>query len=172
VERSSSRREERGLPVSDDPVDRAKRMASKEAAGMVRSGQIVGLGTGSTAAMAIQELGRRVREEGLVFTGVATSYQAAGLARALGIPVRTLDEVSGIDLAIDGADEVDPGKNLIKGGGGAHLREKVIAAESDPSRFSRWRWHRWRDGSERSVESLSSGWGSARTVPSSRTTAT
>lgn len=117
--------------MTSDAVDRAKRMAGKEAASLVRPGQVVGLGTGSTAAMAIEELGRRMREEGLAFTGVATSYQAMGMARSLGIAVRSLDEVSSIDIAIDGADEVDPAKNLIKGGGGAHLREKVIAGASD-----------------------------------------
>jgi ribose 5-phosphate isomerase A len=95
---------------------------------MVRTDQVVGLGTGSTAAHAIEELGRRVREEGLRIVGIPTSYQAARLARDRGIPVRSLDDVDGLDIAIDGADEVDPARNLIKGGGGAHTREKVIAS--------------------------------------------
>lgn len=106
-------------------------MVGIEAARMIVSGQVVGLGTGSTAAEMIRELGRRVREEGLSVTGVATSFHAAILARGEGIAVRTLEDVERIDIAIDGADEVDPAKNLIKGGGGAHTREKVIASFAD-----------------------------------------
>jgi ribose 5-phosphate isomerase A len=118
------------LTGKEDPVERAKRAAGREAAKMVRAGQIVGLGTGSTAALAIEELGLRVRDEGLAIVGVATSYQAAALARRAGIPVRSLEEIGRIDVAIDGADEADPRKNLIKGGGAAHTREKVIASEA------------------------------------------
>jgi ribose 5-phosphate isomerase A len=109
----------------------AKRLAGKEAAVRVKTGFIVGLGTGSTAAYAIEELGRRIREEGLDIFGIPTSYQAADLARRNGIPIRTLDDVDKVDIAIDGADEVDPEKNLIKGGGGAHTSEKVIDAFAD-----------------------------------------
>lgn len=98
---------------------------------MVVSGQTVGLGTGSTAAEMIRELGRRVREEGISVAGVPTSFHAAILAREQGIDVRSLEDVDRIDIAIDGADEVDPGKNLIKGGGAAHTREKVIASFAD-----------------------------------------
>jgi ribose 5-phosphate isomerase A len=76
--------------------------------------------------MAIAALGRRVREEGLEIVGIPTSYQSAMIARENGVVIRTLDDVAKIDIAIDGADEVDPKKNLIKGGGGAHTREKVI----------------------------------------------
>ena len=112
---------------SDRP---AKRRAGIEAASVVRDGQVVGLGTGSTAAEAIIELGRRVREEGLSIVGIPTSFSAAMLAGEHGIPIRTLDDVTGIDIAIDGADEVDPYRNLIKGGGGAHTREKVIASNA------------------------------------------
>jgi ribose 5-phosphate isomerase A len=111
-----------------DGAREAKRLAGIEAAALVRSGFVVGLGTGSTAAFAIAELGRRVREEGLSIRGIPTSFSAAILARDSGIPLAALDDVASIDLAIDGADEIDPGKNLIKGGGAAHTREKVIAS--------------------------------------------
>lgn len=84
------------------------------------------MGTGSTAAYAIEALGRRMREEGAAFQGVPTSHSAEILARRHGIPVRTLHDVGRIDLAIDGADEVDGQKNLIKGSGGAHTREKIV----------------------------------------------
>ncbi|NIQ38604.1 MAG: ribose-5-phosphate isomerase RpiA [Proteobacteria bacterium] len=114
-----------------DPTASAKRRAGIEAAKLVRDGAVVGLGTGSTAAHAIEELGRRVREEGLRISGIPTSYQAATLARENEIPVRTLDDVDRVDIALDGADEVDPEKNLIKGGGAAHTREKVIDALAD-----------------------------------------
>jgi len=105
----------------------AKRRAGIAAAAMVRDGDVVGLGTGSTAAHAIIELGRRIRDDGIAIVGIPTSFSAAMLARTHGVPVRTLDDVEGIDIAIDGADEVDPRKNLIKGGGAAHTREKVLA---------------------------------------------
>ena len=109
----------------------AKQLAGREVATLVKDGAIVGLGTGSTAACAIDELGRRIREEGLDILGIPTSYQAAYLARRNGIPVRTLDDVDRVDIALDGADEVDPQKNVIKGRGAAHTREKVIASFAD-----------------------------------------
>jgi len=112
--------------VKIDEEKRLKERVALEAAKMVQDGTVVGLGTGSTAAMAIAALGRRVREEGLEIIGIPTSYQSAVIARENGIVIRTLDDVSKIDIAIDGADEVDPKKNLIKGGGGAHTREKVV----------------------------------------------
>jgi ribose 5-phosphate isomerase A len=111
-----------------DLAEAAKRLAGKEAAKLVNDGAVVGLGTGSTAAHAIEELGRRIREEGLSILGIPTSYQAADLARRNGIPVRTLEDVDRVNIALDGADEVDPKRNVIKGGGGAHTREKVIDA--------------------------------------------
>lgn len=111
-----------------DAAREAKRLAGVEAAALVRSGDVVGLGTGSTAAFAIEEIGRRIRAEGLSVVGIPTSFSAAILARTNGVPLTSLDDVPGIDLAIDGADEVDPHRNLIKGGGAAHTREKVIAA--------------------------------------------
>ena len=115
-------------------IDRGKRLkerVAREAVGMVRGGTIVGLGTGSTAALAIAELGKRVRQEGLEIIGIPTSYGAAMIARENGIAIRSFEDVSKIDIAIDGADEVDPRKNLIKGGGGAHTREKVVDGLAD-----------------------------------------
>ncbi len=108
-----------------------KEKAALEAAMMIRDGAIVGLGTGSTAALAIADLGKRVKEEGLEVIGIPTSYQSAMIARENGIVTRSLDDVSKIDIAIDGADEVDPKKDLIKGAGGAHAREKVVDGWAD-----------------------------------------
>ncbi len=91
----------------------------------------VGLGTGSTMAYALEALGRRVREEGLSFSGVATSMATEQAARRLGLPLVTLAEADRLDMAMDGADEIDPQWCLIKGGGGAHTREKIVAAQAD-----------------------------------------
>ncbi|MGO9405624.1 MAG: ribose-5-phosphate isomerase RpiA [Terriglobales bacterium] len=104
-----------------------KEAAGRAAAELVHDGDIVGLGTGSTAYFAVIALGERVKA-GLKIVGIPTSIQTADLARALGIPLTTLDEHPEIDITIDGADEVDPKLNLIKGGGGALLREKVVAS--------------------------------------------
>ena len=104
-----------------------KEAAGRAAAELVRDGDIVGLGTGSTAYFAVVALGERVKA-GLKIIGIPTSIQTADLARQLGIPLTTLDEHPEIDITIDGADEVDPKLNLIKGGGGALLREKVVAS--------------------------------------------
>ena len=108
--------------------------AEKESAGrasvsFVREGDIVGLGTGSTAAYAVRFLAERVRA-GLNIRGIPTSMLTQQLAAGLGIPLTTLDEFQQIDVTIDGADEVDPELRLIKGGGGAFLREKIIASAS------------------------------------------
>jgi len=109
-----------------------KQLVGVTAAQEVQSGMIVGLGTGSTTAYMIEELGARLTAGALrEIVGVPTSFQASVLAKKYGIPLRTLDDVSKIDIAIDGADEVDPAKNLIKGGGAAHTREKVIDALAD-----------------------------------------
>ena len=105
----------------------AKKAVGKRAAAMVEEGMRLGLGTGSTAAYAIEALGRRVQEEGLAVVGTPTSFAAERLARQHHIPLATLDELDELDLAFDGADEVDPALNLIKGRGGAHTREKVVA---------------------------------------------
>ena len=104
-----------------------KEAAGRAAAKLVRDGDVVGLGTGSTAYFAVVALGERVKA-GLKIIGIPTSVQTADLARAVGIPLTTLDEHPEIDITIDGADEVDPKLNLIKGGGGALLREKVVAS--------------------------------------------
>jgi len=106
-----------------------KEAAGRAAAKLVRDGDIVGLGTGSTAYFAVVALGERVKA-GLKIIGIPTSIQTADLARAVGIPLTTLDDHPEIDITIDGADEVDPKLNLIKGGGGALLREKVVASAS------------------------------------------
>jgi ribose 5-phosphate isomerase A len=110
-----------------DPVKLMKQQVAKAAAARVKSGSVVGLGTGSTTAFVIQFLGDRLKSGELKeIKGVPTSFQAAVLAKQHGIPLATLDDVDHIDIAIDGADEVDPHKNLIKGGGAAHTREKVV----------------------------------------------
>jgi ribose 5-phosphate isomerase A len=109
--------------------DREKQAAARAAADMVESGTIVGLGSGSTATFAIRFLGERVRE-GLKIVGIPTSQKTQQLAEQLGIPLATLDQHPQIDIDIDGADEIDPQLNLIKGGGGALLREKIIASAS------------------------------------------
>ncbi|WP_334219838.1 ribose-5-phosphate isomerase RpiA [Cohnella sp. JJ-181] len=108
-----------------------KRRAGEEAVKWVEDGMLVGLGTGSTAYWAIMDIGRRVKE-GLKITAVPTSIRSEELAISLGIRLVTLDSIQpdGIDLTIDGADEADGDLNLIKGGGGALLREKIIAAHS------------------------------------------
>ena len=106
-----------------------KEAAGRAAAKLVRDGDIVGLGTGSTAYFAVVALGERVKA-GLKISGIPTSVRTADLARAVGIPLTTLDEHPEIDITIDGADEVDLKLNLIKGGGGALTREKVIATAS------------------------------------------
>lgn len=111
-------------------LNAAKRVAAIKAAALVESGMRVGLGTGSTTAFAIEELGRRIRNEGLEILGVPTSSSASILARRHGLPVRTLDELGGLDIALDGADEVDPRLDLIKGRGAAHTGEKVVASEA------------------------------------------
>ena len=113
------------------PTDIAKFVASRRAADFVEDGMRVGLGTGSTAAWLVKYLGRRVRDEGLKIRAVPTSTRTAELARQVGIEVISLDEAGWLDLTIDGADEFDPNLNLIKGGGGAHLQEKIVASASD-----------------------------------------
>ncbi len=106
-----------------------KEAAGRAAAKLVHDGDVVGLGTGSTAYFAVVALGERVKA-GLKIIGIPTSERTAELASQLGIPLTTLNEHPEIDITIDGADEVDPRLNLIKGGGGAMLREKIIATAS------------------------------------------
>jgi len=115
-----------------DPVLAMKKAAGEAAARRVQSGMVVGLGTGSTAIHAIHCLGRRLRDRELSdIRGIPTSFQASVLARELRIPLASLDEVEKIDLAIDGADEVAPDLTLIKGGGAAHTREKIVDSLAD-----------------------------------------
>ncbi|MDX2096714.1 MAG: ribose-5-phosphate isomerase RpiA [Leptolyngbyaceae cyanobacterium bins.59] len=110
-----------------DPVQVMKEKVAKAAADRVQPNTIVGLGSGSTAALAVQYIGERLQAGELPgIKGVPTSFQATVLAQKYGIPLVTLDEIDRIDVAIDGADEVDPQHNLIKGGGAAHTREKIV----------------------------------------------
>lgn len=120
------------MSTATDPVTLMKQQVGKAAADRVKSGSIVGLGTGSTTAYAIQYIGERIQSGELTdIKGIPTSFQAEVLAKKYGVPLTTLDEVDHIDVAIDGADEVDPNKNLIKGGGAAHTREKVVDSLAD-----------------------------------------
>lgn len=105
-----------------------KQMVGIEAASYVKDDMIVGLGTGSTAYYFIEELGRRVQEEGLHIQGVPTSFASREQAKALGIPVKTIDEVTYVDLVVDGADEISADFQGIKGGGAALLFEKIVAS--------------------------------------------
>jgi ribose 5-phosphate isomerase A len=104
-----------------------KRAAAVRGAAEVQDGQLVGLGSGSTVDVLVQVLGERVRREGLRIQAVAASRATEAAARAEGIPLRDLSEVDALDLDLDGADEVDPAGGLLKGGGGALLREKLVA---------------------------------------------
>ena len=107
-----------------------KELAAKSAVGLVKDGQIVGLGPGSTAEFAIKEIARRIKDEGLDVVGIPTSIATERMAESLGIPLSTLKEHPEIDIDIDGADQVDGVLQLIKGGGGAHTREKAVAKHS------------------------------------------
>ena len=113
------------------PIDKAKFVAAKRAVDFVEDGMRVGLGTGSTAAWMVRCLAEVVRQDGLKIRAVPTSTRTAALARELGIEVVSLDEAKWLDLTIDGADEFDGDLNLIKGGGGALLQEKIVATASD-----------------------------------------
>jgi ribose 5-phosphate isomerase A len=112
-------------------MESAKRAAAEYAVKYVQDGMIVALGSGSTVYFMIQKLGQRVREEGLKIQAVPSSDRSEQLARELNIPVLDVSAVSRMDIGIDGADEVDRYGNLIKGGGGALLREKILAFNSN-----------------------------------------
>ncbi len=114
-----------------DPIQRAKQNAALEAVKHVKDGFIVGLGSGSTAAFAIEELGERIKKEKISIMGIPTSYQAFLLAIECGIPITTIDEHPLIDVTIDGADQSTLELNLIKGMGAAMAREKIVAAASE-----------------------------------------
>jgi len=113
------------------PIDKAKFVAAKHASSYVEDGMKVGLGSGSTAAWLVKCLGERVEKDRLKIKGVPTSSRTAALAREVGIEVISLDEAKWLDLSIDGADEYDGNLNLIKGGGGSLLQEKIVATASD-----------------------------------------
>lgn len=110
--------------------DGEKKNAAERAVAEIRDGMLVGLGTGTTAAFVVTALAARIRTEGLHVRTVATSERTAKLASEHGIEVLSFETVSQVDLAIDGADEVDPERRAIKGGGGALFREKVVAASA------------------------------------------
>jgi len=118
------------LKANLDPIKQAKQNAALEAVKHVKDGFIVGLGSGSTAAFAIEALSERIEKENLHIMGIPTSYQAFLLAVECGIPITTLDEHPVIDVTIDGADQLTPELYLIKGGGAAMAREKIVAASS------------------------------------------
>jgi ribose 5-phosphate isomerase A len=115
--------------ASNAEKDQEKELAARASLRFVGEGDVVGLGSGSTAAFAVSLLGERV-QQGLKITGVPTSVHTGQLAASLGIPLATLEQFQDLAVTIDGADEVDPSLNLIKGGGGALLREKVVASAS------------------------------------------
>ena len=115
-----------------DLQNQMKQAVAEAAVEQFRDGMIVGLGSGSTAALMIKGLGQRLASGQLKdIVGVTTSFQGEVLAAELGIPLRSLNAVDRIDLAIDGADEVDPSFQLIKGGGACHVQEKLVAARAE-----------------------------------------
>jgi ribose 5-phosphate isomerase A len=118
------------LKANADLIVEAKKKAALEAVKHVKDGDIVGLGSGSTAAFAIEALGQRIKNEKLKILGIPTSYQAFLLAVENGIAITTLDEHPQINVTIDGADQITPELNLIKGMGAALAREKIVAASS------------------------------------------
>jgi len=112
-------------------MDDLKKAAGIRAADMIKDGMTVGLGTGSTAAHMVNRLAERIKNEGLHVVGVSTSWSTTLQCRSLGIPLKEMGEVSHLDMVIDGADEIDDNKNLIKGRGAAHLLEKIVASMTD-----------------------------------------
>ena len=112
-------------------MDELKKAAGVRAADMIKDGMTVGLGTGSTAAHMVNRLAERIKSEGLNVVGVSTSWSTTFQCRSLGIPLKEMGEVSHLDMVIDGADEIDDNKNLIKGRGAAHLLEKIVASMTD-----------------------------------------
>ncbi len=112
-------------------MSESKRAAGRRAAEFIESGQTVGLGTGSTVFFTLERLAERIRDDGLSIRGVPTSIDTETKAKAFGIPLATLDDVDSIAVTVDGADEIDAAFQMIKGGGGALLREKVVASLSD-----------------------------------------
>lgn len=117
------------MKLNPTDQDTLKRAVGEKAAQLVEDGMLVGLGTGSTASFFIESLIKRV-QGGLTITAVSSSIRSTEMARKGGIEVLDISQVTSIDLTIDGADEVDPQNRMIKGGGGAHLREKIVASSS------------------------------------------
>lgn len=115
--------------MTSESLDNLKKAAALRAVEFIRDGMVIGLGTGSTAKHLLAAIGQQVRA-GRKVRGVPTSQETAALARESGIPLIDTEERWEIDVAIDGADQVDPGFNLIKGGGGALLKEKIVAASA------------------------------------------
>ena len=116
----------------EDLQTQMKIAVAKAAVDQIEDGMVLGLGSGSTAALMIQSLGEKLKEGSLRdIVGVTTSFQGEVLATQLGIPLKAFSAVSQIDLAIDGADEVDPAFQLIKGGGACHVQEKLVASLAD-----------------------------------------
>ena len=118
------------MNLSQDPITQQKQKAALEAVKHVKDGFIVGLGSGSTAAFAIDLLGDRMKTEKIKIMGIPSSYQAFQVAVDNGIPITTLEEHPEIDVTIDGADQLTPELYLIKGGGAALAREKIVASAS------------------------------------------
>ena len=113
--------------MSDDERGRTKGNAADSAVSLIEDGMVVGLGTGSMAERAIRRIGEKIKDEGLDLLGVPTSIRTELLAIDCKIPLTTLSEHSSLDICIDGADQVDSKLNLIKGGGGAHTKEKIVS---------------------------------------------
>jgi ribose 5-phosphate isomerase A len=119
------------MTSASDPLQPQKLAAAQQAVSLVKDGMVVGLGSGSTAELFAALLGERVQQGNLRITGVSTSIAVSEIARARGLPVTPLEDVTQIDLTVDGADEIETGTlGLIKGRGGALLREKLVAAAS------------------------------------------
>lgn len=112
-------------------MNELKQAAGVRAANMIQDGMTVGLGTGSTATYMVDHLAKRIREEGIKVKAVSTSWSTTLQCRKCGIPLMEMGEVSHLDIVIDGADEIDPSRNLIKGRGAAHLLEKIVASMAD-----------------------------------------
>jgi ribose 5-phosphate isomerase A len=114
--------------VKNPAGDAGRQAAARAAVGEVRDGMKLGLGSGRTAEYFVRFLAERIRSSHLNVVGVPTSKETEALAREVGVPLTTLDQTPALDLAVDGADEVGPGLRLIKGGGGALTREKIVAS--------------------------------------------
>jgi len=113
--------------MNEDKKRKKKEKAAESAASLIKDGMVVGLGSGSTAEIAVRRIGNRIKEEDLEVLGVPTSLRTEMVAIECGVPVTTLSEHPSLDICIDGADQVDSQLNLIKGGWGSHTREKIVS---------------------------------------------